>query len=140
MSTRRLGILFIYSGQGSRSHSICMVKEIRNKIVNPRRLVSSPDLAPLRPLASEKRKTPAWIRSLDDFLRDLYMLQKKTGSYQLKRVSLNTFVATRVYRSWLSLVQRSRIFIFDLPPHFDCLFSKHFKRKCQKLEAKLQGM
>ena len=57
----------------------------------------------------------------------------RTGSYALKRVSLNTFVATRVYWFWLSLVQRFVIFIFDLPPLFGCLFWKNFKRKCQKL-------
>ena len=31
----------------------------------------------------------------------------------------------------------NRIFIFDFPPRFVCLFSKFFKRKCQKLEETL---
>ena len=41
-------------------------------------------------------------------------------------LSLNIFVATRIYWCWLSLVQRSRIIIFDLLPHFGCLFSKFY--------------
>ena len=33
-------------------------------------------------------------------------------------------MATRIYWCWLSLDQRSKIFIFYFPPHFEWLFSK----------------